>query len=58
MMKLLHQKMKDAQIQEFIKKYTDGEAMAMALIFYMGVQDGNTVKRESSFVLKYKISDS
>lgn len=50
--------MKDAQIQEFIKKYTDGEAMAMALIFYMGVQDGNTVKRESSFVLKYKISDS
>lgn len=58
MTKLLNKKMKDAQIQEFIKKYTDGEAMAMALIFYMGVQDGNIVKRENSFVLKYNLSDS
>ena len=32
--------------------------MAMALIFYMGVQVGNTVKREASFVLRQKIADS
>ena len=36
-MNLIHEKMKDDKIQEFIKKNTDGEAMAMALIFYMGV---------------------
>ena len=36
-MNLINQKMKDCQILEFIKKYTDGEAMAMALIFFNGV---------------------
>jgi hypothetical protein len=36
-MNLIHEKMKDHKIQEFIKNNTDRKAMAMALIFYMGL---------------------
>ncbi len=58
MMNLIHEKMKDHKIQEFIKNNTDRKAMAMALIFYMGLQDGNTVKREVCFLLRQSIFNS
>ena len=30
----------------------------MALIFYLGVNDGKDIKREASFILKHKFNSS
>jgi hypothetical protein len=32
--------MEDKYVKEFISQFKDGDAMAMALIFYLGVNDG------------------
>lgn len=40
-MKEINNKMKYDKINDFIKKYTDGEAIAMALIFYINLKSVN-----------------
>ena len=40
------------------RKFPDGVAMIMALLFYLGVNDGQEVKREASFTIRQKINKS
>jgi hypothetical protein len=35
-----------------LRDQKDGQAMVMALVFYLGVNDGKEIKREASFTIR------
>jgi hypothetical protein len=43
--------MKNSEIKKFIDMYPDGEAIAMALLYFMSLKSGKILYKEESFIL-------